>query len=95
MGRALRLDYVKYGSLGWSRVVPGIVPLQPTLIPIPRVHPPTRLPVTMSAATAPAAVCGQRNMVVGLILVGQLSLGAHFSGFHTITEVYNLSVAGK
>ena len=29
-------------------------------------------------------------MVVGLILVAQLTLGVHFSGFLSITEVYNL-----
>ena len=34
-------------------------------------------------------------MVVGLKSVRQLTLGAHFSGFQGITEVYNLAVAGK
>ena len=34
-------------------------------------------------------------MVVGLILVGQLSLSARFSGFRGLTEVYNLRVAGN
>ena len=33
------------------------------------------------------------NMVVGLYSVGQLSLGAHFSGFLGLTEVYNLRTA--
>ena len=35
------------------------------------------------------------NMVVGLNLVAQLTLGAHFSGFRGITEVYNLYIAGN
>ena len=34
------------------------------------------------------------NMVVGLKSVQQLSLGARFSGFQGMTEVYNLAVAG-
>ena len=35
------------------------------------------------------------NMVVGLISVAQLSLSVHFSGFRTITEVYNLVDTGN
>ena len=34
-------------------------------------------------------------MVVGLILVAQLSLYVHFSGFQGITEGYNLCTAGN
>ena len=34
-------------------------------------------------------------MVVGLILVRQLSLSVHFSGFIGITEVYNLLNVGN
>ena len=34
------------------------------------------------------------NMAVGLKSVEQLTLGAGFSGFPGITEVYNLLVAG-
>ena len=35
------------------------------------------------------------NMAVGLISVQQLTLSAHFSENRTITEVYNLAVAGN
>ena len=38
---------------------------------------------------------GQRNMVVGLRSVAQLSLDARFSGFRGMTEVYNLCTAGN
>ena len=38
---------------------------------------------------------GDLNMVVGLKSVAQLSLTVHFSGFRGITEVYNLSIAGR
>ena len=34
-------------------------------------------------------------MVVGLILVAQLTLDDHFSGFRGITEVYNLLDVGN
>ena len=90
MGRALWLEYAKYGSLGGSWVVPGIVPLQD---PPRYTTPGTPLPhplVTMSAATAPARCYGGVNMAVGLRSVAQLTLGVHFSRFEGITEVYNL-----
>ena len=38
---------------------------------------------------------GGRNMVVGLKSVRQLSLSVHFSGFLSMTEVYNLMRIGR
>ena len=80
----------KYGpwdGCGWYRY--STPPSHPP-IPLPRVHPlpgPGMLP-------ALHGWYGGVNMVVGLILVAQLTLGAHFSGFWTITEVHNLLYVG-
>ena len=41
VGGPLRLNMTKYGSLGGWVVVPGIAPYPPTVLPPPRVHPPT------------------------------------------------------
>ena len=69
-----------------------VVPLQ--------AHPSYRTPGTPQLPASSTATqvhgCGsQRNSVVGLISVHQLSLYAHFSGFLTMTEGYNLSEAGN
>ena len=72
-------------------VVPGIA--------LPDTTRPPTTPGTPSppstADTVPATADAQRNIAVGLESVDQLSLVAHFSGFHGITEVYNLVKAGK
>ena len=57
----------------------------------PRVH---LLPPPSSVLPCHRGQSPGVNMVVGLKSVDQLSLGAHFSGSRTITEVYNLATAG-
>ena len=49
-------------------------------------------PLLMHAVTQRSAA--RSKWVVGLRSVAQLTLSAHISGFGTITEVYNLLVAG-
>ena len=94
MGRALSLEYAKYGVLGGYLVGPGIVPLQAHPGTIPRVH----LPLPHIAGPGMLQRCtrvsGQRNMVVGLKSVDQLCLEDHFSDLRTMTEVYNLVEIG-
>ena len=70
----------------------GIAPLQP---PQSSHTPGTPPPHPMSAAAMPDGGAREPNSAVGLKSVRQLSLDGHFSGFQTITEVYNLAVAGK
>ena len=94
MGRAWPQNKVIYGSWDGAWVGTGIAP-HPA-------HPATHYPGYTSPyrAVPPGMVqrcsgqSGQRNMVVGLILVDQLSLYARFSGFIGITEVYNVARAG-
>ena len=69
--------------------------LPATLIPPPRVHPLPLHPGTPPSWAYCSAVRTRSNMVVGLISVTQLTLGAQISGFHTITEVYNLVRIGR
>ena len=91
VGRALSLEYVKYGywegAVGSTRYSPS---RHPPSYP-PRVHP-RWSPRTELSCTGLSA---SHNMVVGLISVHQLSLCLHFSGFQGITEVYNLCTAGN
>ena len=77
----------KYGVLGGSGLGTGIAPLPDPPSPAPpRVH----LPPTVTAVHVPGMLAATRDMVVGLKSVAQLSLWALFSGFLSITEVYNL-----
>ena len=46
--------------------------------------------MTVTAVHGPGMQPRGRNSAVGLISVAQLTLGAQISGFHSITEVYNL-----
>ena len=91
VGRALSLEYVKYGVREGPRVGTGIAPPSHPLVPIPRVHP----------SPYPAVQCREHgavqrlNSAVGLKSVAQLSLYSRFSGFLGITEVYNLAYAGN
>ena len=86
MGRALSLKYTEYGSRRVPGWVPGIALPHPPVIPIPRVHPPTRhVPLTITAA-----VPGQPKEAVGLKSVDQLTLRSIFSDIRDMTEVYNL-----
>ena len=57
--------------------------------PHPGYTPPLRT-LTPGLVTVPRAVYSGQLMAVGLISVGQLSLYTLFSGFRTMTEVYNL-----
>ena len=90
VGRALRLNTVKYGSWdGWV-VVPGIAPPRPTQSPTPGTPLPT-MPAVSMTSVLPRGTCRELNSAVGLKSVVQLSLDDRFSGFLSITEVYNLS----
>ena len=91
----MRLEYVKYGSLGGSWVGTGIA-LQPTLPATHRPHHPGYTPPPpCMASRRVAAPWHQSYMAVGLISVGQLTLDGHISGFGTMTEVYNLIKIGR
>ena len=85
---------VKYGSWdGWG-LGTGIVPLPATL---PYHHPGYTPPLPRAehaVCTPPHRATGGVQEAVGLKSVAQLSLRPVFSGLWTITEVYNLLVAG-
>ena len=74
------------GSGTGRRVVPGIAPSRPTLIPT---TPGTPSPASSTATRVHGDSRGLED-AVGLKSVAQLSLGTHFSGFKGMTEVYNL-----
>ena len=95
MGRALALEYVKYGCPGMVLVGTGIAPPDPTRYTPPRVHPSYRTWVLPGMVTVPRGHAGQLNSAVGLKSVDQLTLGRHFSGLRTMTEVYNLLTVGN
>ena len=80
----------KYGSWEGTRVVPGIAPSRYPPSPTPGTPPPG----SSSTGTLPHGHDGGVNMVVGLIMVAQLTLSAQISGFQGITEVYNLVDVG-
>ena len=95
MGRALALEYVKYGYLGGSWVVPGSTPSQDH----PRPHhpgytsPPTA--VRHRYTECSPQLVPRTNSAVGLKSVEQLSLCPLFSDLRTMTEVYNLVRIGN
>ena len=94
VGRALRLYITKYGSWDGAWVVPGIAPSQAPPVPT---TPGTPLPyptVVLMTSVLPRGAAAQKNSVVGLKSVEQLSLSTQISGFQGMTEVYNLSAAG-
>ena len=68
----------------------GIALPTPPSPPLPRVHPSPHPP----AATVAYSVYSGCNSGVGLKSVAQLTLDAYFSGFLSMTEVYNLLIAG-
>ena len=81
----------KYGYPGGRRAGTGIAPSRTHPHPLPRVH----LPPTPGMVMVLHAVYGQRDMVVGLKSVAQLTLYVQISGFRGITEVYNLALTGN
>ena len=95
MGRALRLDMVKYRVLGWPGWVPGIALPVPTQLPLVPTTPGTPPTVPGMATGACSGSVRQSKCGVGLKSVAQLSLRLEISGFRGITEVYNLLYAGN
>ena len=95
MGRALRLDYAKYGHPGTSLVGYRYSPSQYP----PGTHPvcttPGTPPLTVTAVHVLGMLSREVKLVVGLISVDQLSLSVLISGFRTMTEVYNLRNIGR
>ena len=75
-------------GLGSTRYSPPRHPSHP----IPRVHPSPALPAVYRVPHLPYT---EVKEAVGLISVAQLSLSVPFSGFRTITEVYNLLEIGR
>ena len=71
--------------------VPGIAPPDTHPVPIPRVH----LLPPCTAVMQQQAPGHAKQRVVGLRSVAQLTSEAYFSDIRTITEVYNLCVAGN
>ena len=77
---------------GTGLVGTGIAP--PGTHPVPYPTPGTPPPrCTMATRVHAAGHC--LNMAVGLKSVGQLTLGAVFSGLQGMTEVYNLVETGR
>ena len=87
----LRLNMVNLGSGGLGGSTRYSTPPDPPSSHTPGTPPPT--PCTPGYAAA--LLAHRSNMVVGLRSVDQLTLVAHISRSGTITEVYNLSVAGR
>ena len=75
-------------------MVPGIAPPGTHPAAPPRVHPAAD-PGWLTALVGATGMYGRLNEVVGLKSVGQLTLGAVFSGSPGITEVYNLVEIGR
>ena len=85
----------KYGYMEGAWVVPRY---SPPGHPSPPTTPGTPLPpadVQTRMSAVPHGQYPESNMVVGLISVGQLTWRSLFSGFWTITEVYNLTKIGR
>ena len=80
-----------YGSWEGTWLGTGIALPSPPTVPTTPGTPPPHGPVY----TMPHHGSTGLNIAVGLKSVAQLSLSAHFSVFLGITEVYNLSVAGR
>ena len=86
---------VKYGTLGWYWVSTRYSPSQhPPSHPTPGT-PPAAADVQTRMSAWPHTHVRGLNMVVGLKLVGQLTLSAEISETRGITEVYNLRIAGN
>ena len=65
VGRALRLELTKYGSLGGYWGVPGIALPDPPSIPIPRVHPLPTHPARVHLGARVSGVEYGRGALIG------------------------------
>ena len=90
MGRALRLEYVKYGVRGGAWVVPGIAPPGTTRPHHPGYTPPHPDSQYRYRRHRRTGQYRGVNMAVGLRSVDQLTLRREISDIRGMTEVYNL-----
>ena len=77
----------------WDGLRVGTGIALPATLPVP--HPGYTLPHRCPSMMYNRGARDQRNSAVGLKSVDQLTLSVHFSGFQTMTEVYNLLRIGR